>query len=127
MTSQVIIYSQPRSACKKLCIQRANNYTDIIQGHLLERMLEDQTDATPFFRPFEQAWHKQQVEWLRLDSYREGMPPGMRSIFEKEVKDEVAEWKEKLIKSEEDVSPFKNTFLRVFLFLFFIFEADVQL
>lgn len=71
-------------------------------------MLEEQNGATEFFRPFEQAWHKQLVEWLRLDSHADGMPSSMRSVFEKEVEDEVSQWKENLAKSKEDVSSLQN-------------------
>jgi len=69
----------------------------------LERMLDGQKDANPIFRPFEEAWHKQQVEWLRLHSYDEGMPLNMRSIFEKEVQADSETWREELIKAEKDV------------------------
>lgn len=104
MTSQVILYSQPRSACKSITyLIRLFDSIDKIPGHLLERMLEGQKNATPFFRPFEEAWHKQQVEWLRLTSYYEGMPLDMRSIFEKEVQQDCEQWKEELLNSENNV------------------------
>lgn len=105
MASQIIVYSQPRSACKSETYSiRLCDSIDIPPGHLLERMLDGQKNAKPFFRPFEEAWHKQQVEWLRLDSYYEGMPSNMRSIFEKEVQENSEQWKEELLNAKKDVS-----------------------
>jgi len=66
-------------------------------------MLEGQKNATPFFKPFEQAWHNQLVEWLRLDSYNKGMPPNMRLTFEREVHHEVEQWREELFEAENNV------------------------
>lgn len=66
-------------------------------------MLDGQPNARPFFRPFETAWHLKTVEWLRSDSYQEGMPQDLRSKFENEVKQEASDWQASLSKAEEDV------------------------
>lgn len=71
-------------------------------------MLEGQENTTPFFRPFEQAWHKQLVEWLRLDTHTEGMPPAMLQAFETEVQREVEQWKDGLLTAEENVSSYPH-------------------
>lgn len=84
---------------------------DTSLGHLLERMLETQENTTPFFRPFEQAWHKQLVEWLRLDTYADGMPSSMLQAFETEVQQEVEQWKETLDQAEETVRHRRCVFL----------------
>ena len=66
-------------------------------------MLDGQSNATAFSRPFENAWHLQTVEWLRQESYKEGMPLGLRKVFENEVQDDAAKWKEQLLQARSQV------------------------
>lgn len=66
-------------------------------------MLDAQSNARPFFRPFENAWHHQTVEWLRKDTYQDGMPSDLRSTFESELQDETSAWQAALSKAQSDV------------------------
>lgn len=78
---------------------------DTTVGHLIERMLEGQSTTTDFYRPFEPAWKFQIVEWLRTESFTEGMPTNSRSAFEKQMHEGATHWEECLFRAQDEVRP----------------------
>jgi len=77
--------------------------TDIVPGHLLERMLtKDQADVQVLSHPFSASRGKQ-VPWLLRDDYAEGMKEDESREYEQQIQKEVGIW-EKALNDAQAVS-----------------------
>lgn len=78
MTTQVLMFSQPRTAC-----------------HVLERMLSKQSDTAYFGHAFGESVPIA-VEWEAKKSYLDGMPEADKARYEAAVERECNRWKQEM-------------------------------
>lgn len=85
MTTQVLMFSQPRTAC-----------------HVLERMLSKQSDTAYFGHAFGESVPIA-VEWEAQKSCLEGMPEADKARYEAAVERECSRWRDEMSTAAKNV------------------------